>query len=196
MSLAAARQQRPVPACPQSQFEIRGLDFGPMGRGASELRTCGLSDRHCSPRATWPCNAQAVRHTAVTGQFYVPVIPIRFANTDTTTSFPVSEYQDLFFSAVPVTRPYSVKTYYEQLSNGLIQMTGTVFPWVRTDSTDVYYEDDCNGIGVYGPCPHARSRFAEMIYVVLNEASTGPDSATVWAQFDTTVRMGLQLRRR
>ncbi len=57
--------------------------------------------------------------------------------------------------------PYSLKSFYEQLSNGNLTVEGRVFPWVISDTTDTYYEDGCNGIGVLAPCPsRAVSRMA------------------------------------
>ncbi len=121
----------------------------------------------------------------VTGSFFIPVVPILFSNTDTTTIHQVSEYQNLLFSANPVGLPYSVKTYYEQLTHNRIAMSGTVFPWVHVDSSDTYYEDSCHGVGADGQtCPNGGNRFAEMILQALGKVSSGADSATVWAEFD------------
>jgi M6 family metalloprotease-like protein/uncharacterized repeat protein (TIGR02543 family) len=175
------------PRARPGQFEIRGMDF--RARGGWRQRSANVRAQRQSLLATGNLamlNSQVpgMAGTVVTGQFFVPVVPILFANTDTTTIHPVSEYQDLFFSPNPAGRPYSVKTYYEQLTHNRITMSGTVFPWVRVDSSDTYYEDNCNGVGVGAQCPHGGEPFAEMILQALSKASSGADSATVWAQFD------------
>jgi M6 family metalloprotease-like protein len=119
----------------------------------------------------------------VTGRVIVPVIPIAFQNAPP--PFPVSQYEDLFFSPAPTGRPYSLKTFYEQLSNGNITVDGRVFPWVTADSVATYYEDGCNGIGVLQPCP-ARpvSRLGELLLRTLDVVSTGSAGSTTWSQFD------------
>ncbi|HEU5304936.1 MAG TPA: immune inhibitor A domain-containing protein, partial [Gemmatimonadales bacterium] len=89
--------------------------------------------------------------TKVTGQVIVPVLPIAFRNV--APPFPRSEYEELLFSSAPLGRPYSLKSFYEQLSNGNLTISGRVLDWVTADSNDTYYEDGCNGIGVLAPCP-------------------------------------------
>jgi M6 family metalloprotease-like protein len=175
------------PRAERGQFEIRGLDF--RSRGAWRVKAANIRARRQALLASGNFTALnslalGASASAVTGQFYVPVVPIRFSNTDTTTLYSPAQYQSLFFSPTTDSLPYSLKTFYEQLSNGRISMSGTVFPWVRADSTDVYYEDGCNGVGVKGPCPDGGARFGSMLLAALAKISSGPDSLTVWAQFD------------
>lgn len=176
-----------TPRARRGQFEIHGMDFRPKGAWRQRVANIRaqrqallLSGNIAQLNAAGP----AMAGTVVTGDFRVPVIPIRYSNTDTTTLFTPAEYQDLFFAAVPVGRPYSLKTYYEQLSNGLITMSGTVFPWVAVSNTDLYYEDGCNGIGATNPCPNGGARFGSMLLDALNAVSNRADSSTVWAQYD------------
>jgi M6 family metalloprotease-like protein len=117
------------------------------------------------------------------GRVYVPVLPIAFRNVPA--AYPTSQYEHLFFTSQPVGRPYSLKSFYEQVSNGNITVTGRVFDWVIADSTDTYYEDGCNGIGVLAPCP-ARpvSRFGELLVGALTTVSQGAEGSTVWNDFD------------
>jgi hypothetical protein len=65
-------------------------------------------------------------------------------------------------------------------------MDGTVFPWVKADSTAAYYENGCNGVF----CADL-SRFGSMIVGALGEVSGGADSLTVWAQYDNDGPDGL-----
>jgi M6 family metalloprotease-like protein len=113
----------------------------------------------------------------------VPVIPIAFSNT--APPFPVRRYEELFFSPAPAGRPYSLKTFYEQLSNGSITVDGRVFPWVIADSASSYYEDGCNGIGVLAPCPpRPVSRLGELLLTTLEAVSAGSGAAATWSEFD------------
>ena len=184
---AATPAEAQYPRARPGQFEVRGMDF--RAKGGWRQRSANVRAQRQALLANGNIallNAAApgMAGTVVTGSFKVPVVPIRYSNTDTTTLFTTAEYQDLFFSPAPSTRPYSVKTYYEQLSNGLITMSGTVFPWVRADSTDLYYEDGCNGVGVTNSCPNGGTRFGSMLLGALAKVSNGADSSTVWAQFD------------
>jgi M6 family metalloprotease-like protein len=119
----------------------------------------------------------------VAGRVIVPVIPIAYRNV--APPFPASRYNDLFFSPAPTNRPYSLRTFYEQLSNGNLTVDGRIFDWVVADSNDTYYEDGCNGIGVLAPCPQRPvSRFGELLLRTLEAVSQGPSASTVWSQFD------------
>ena len=180
---AAAQYPRARPG----EFEVHGLDFRPEGawrRRAATIRASRQALLASGSFAQMNVRGVGMAGMAVTGNFRLPVVPIRYSNTDTTTLFPVAQYQERLFSSAPVGVPYSVKTYYEQLSNGNITITGTVFPWVAADSTDVYYEDSCNGIGVDIQCPHGYTRLGALLLGALAKVSNGPDSLTVWAQFD------------
>ncbi len=187
LALAAVTSaEAQYPRARVGQFEVRGFDFRP--RGAWRKQTADIraarqrllaAGNMALLNASSPSSAEAV-----TGNFKVPVVPIRFSNTDTLTLFATAEYQDLLFAPVPVGRPYSLKTYYEQLSNGNITMSGTVFPWTRADSTAAYYENGCNGVGVQNPCSDGGARFGTMLLGALAKVSSRADSLTVWADFD------------
>ena len=188
LALAAvqpAEAQFPRPR--KGTFELPGMDFRPRGawrQRSANVRAQRQALLNAGNFAMLNSQVPGMAGTVVTGSFNIPVVPILFSNIDSTTVHPVSEYQNLFWSANPVGRPYSVKTYYEQLTHGRITMSGTVFPWVHVDSSDTYYEDNCNGVGVGATCPHGGEPFAEMILQALGKVSSGADSATVWAQFD------------
>jgi M6 family metalloprotease-like protein len=189
-TLTAVRPaQAQYPRARRGQFELRGLDF--RARGAWRQRTANIRAQRQALLAAGNLAMLNARvpglAPVVTGNFQLPVVPIHFSNTDTTALFLTSDttaLKDLFFSPAPVGRPYSVKTYYEQLSNGFITMAGRVFPWVRADSTDLYYEDGCNGIGVLNTCPNGGARLGAMLLGALAKVSNGADSSTVWARFD------------
>ena len=184
--LTPASLQAQYPRARRGQFEVRGMDFRPDGawrKRAAAVR----ATRHRLLRAgafeALNSNASSALPGKVTGNVFVPVLPIAFRNVPA--PFPASQYDHLFFTALPVGRPYSLKTFYEQASNGNITVSGRVLDWVTADSTDTYYEDGCNGIGVLAPCPpRAVSRFGELLLGALNTVSQGSEGATVWSGFD------------
>lgn len=185
--LAPAALQAQYPRARRGQFEVRGLDFrrdGAWRKRVTAVRTA--RHRLLRARAFAALNsvaASAAGTDRVTGRVFVPVLPIAFRNVSP--PFPASQYDDLFFSALPIGRPYSLKTFYEQVSNGNISIGGRVLEWVIADSTDTYYEDGCNGIGVLAPCPtRAVSRFGELLLGALNVVSQGPQGTTLWGVFD------------
>jgi M6 family metalloprotease-like protein len=139
-----------------------------------------------------PALVQGVAATAVTGGFYIPVIAIEYR--DAGLRFPVSEYQRVLFSPAPLDRPYSLKTYYEELSRGRISLDGLVFRPIRVDSNAAFYTDGCNGITISGltSCPsRPRNRMGEMLVTVLDSLSTGPGGDTIWSRYDNDGPDGL-----
>jgi M6 family metalloprotease-like protein len=163
------------------------MDFRPEGAWRSRVAAV-RSTRHRWLRAgavdalnlSAPTAAGGSR---VTGRVIVPVIPIAFVNVPP--PYPVERYQDLFFSSGRADGSYSLKTFYEQLSNGNITVDGQVFPWVTADSTDDYYEDGCNGIGVLAPCPtRPVSRFGQLLLRTLDVVSQGASGTSIWSQYD------------
>jgi M6 family metalloprotease-like protein len=185
--LAPGVLQAQYPRARRGQFEVSGLDF--RRDGGWRKRVAAIrSDRHRLLRAGAFATLNLSAPTAagaskVAGRVIVPVIPIAFRNAPP--PFPVSRYEELFFSPAPVGQPYSLKTFYEQLSNGNITVDGRIFPWVTADSADTYYEDGCNGIGVLAPCPpRPVSRFGELLLRTLDIVSSGSAAATAWSEFD------------
>jgi len=175
---AAAQFPRP----PRGQFEIRGLDFRPDG--AWRKQAARVSQTRRALMAAGDVSAlnspMSFAPTAVAGTYNVPVLPIDFS--DAPAPFPASNYSDVLFNPAPATRPYSVRSFYQQLSNGLVTINGVVRPWTRVDSTSAYYEDGCNGVGVGTTCAHGGTRFAELLISTLQH---NDDGTFDWSQFDT-----------
>lgn len=182
------------PRARRGQFEVTGMDFrrdGAWRKRVSAIRSA--RHRLLKAGALSMLNRSAPTGAAghkVTGRVIIPVVPIAFRNV--APPFPAAQYHDLFFSPNPVGRPYSLKTFYEQVSNGNITVDGRIFDWVIADSSDVYYEDGCNAIGVLNPCP-ARpvNRFGQLLLRTLDVISQGPTGTTVWSQFDNDGPDGL-----
>lgn len=136
--------------------------------------------------------------TAVSGAFHLPVIAIAYKNVGVPYSTP--DYQCVLFSQTPGAcvppgdRPYSVATYYEEMSQRRISMDGVVFAPVTMDSVAAYYTDGCKGITIPGrtTCP-ARSpnRMAAMLVAALDSISNRPGGDAVWNPFDNDGPDGL-----
>jgi len=167
------------PRARRGQFEVRGFDFRPDGawrKRTFQIRQYRQQLLRSGAMAT--LNAGPVG-TRVSGSFNIPVLPVTFSNV--APPFTVAQYQDVLFNPVPTAHPYSVKTFYEQVSNNALQINGVVQNWVTADSADTYYEDNCNGIGVLNPCPHGGTRMGQLLLEVLQ---TNDAAGLDWGQFD------------
>ena len=130
--------------------------------------------------------------TAVTGAFHIPVIAIAYR--DVTIPYPTAEYQRILWSRSPGDRPYTVTTYYEELSHHRISLDGVVFEPVRMDSVAAYYTDGCNGITISGvtSCPaRTVNRMGAMLVAALDSISNRPGFQDAWAPFDNDGPDGL-----
>ncbi|HET8625101.1 MAG TPA: hypothetical protein VFM14_16180, partial [Gemmatimonadales bacterium] len=129
------------------RFEVRGLDF--RSTGAWRNRATPVRDQRRAllrVGALGRLNAPAVPGFAVTrlrGTFRVPVLLVRPSNVGE--PFPLSRYQSLLFDDLPADRPYSLRSFYTQVSNGNVQIQGVVRGWWLAPQTNSYYEDGCNG---------------------------------------------------
>jgi M6 family metalloprotease-like protein len=83
--------------------------------------------------------------TAVQGTLRIPVL-IGIFKDSTHTFLPDSADLDsvLFNTGTPP--PYSVTTYYDEVSNGLVTVTGDIIGWFTVDSASTYYEGTGNGL--------------------------------------------------
>jgi len=109
------------------------------------------------------------------GDLNVPVFLVLYANTDSTavvTSLPRSAMEARLYgtNAAP---PYSIHTYYKELSNDSLHVNGTVFDWTRVSGTDTYYEAGCNGLCL-----------AADIAGMIREMVQAQDAAVDYGQFD------------
>ena len=126
-----ARRVRVARARAQARGDFRSLN------SALALRAAGAALR-----------AQAAASaTAISGVIRVPYFLVGFRNTDPATLRPIAAYDTaLTFATPPPGRPYTVRTYYEEMSNGLLSLQGQVLPRVALDSNDTWYEGNCNAL--------------------------------------------------
>jgi len=95
-----------------------------------------------SARAALRAGLKVAPETAVvSGTTYAPVVMVTFSDTGAD-PYPVSDLQTQLFDG-----PWPTGTmteYYDEISYGNLNVTGTVFDWVELDETDTYY--GCNGL--------------------------------------------------
>jgi M6 family metalloprotease-like protein len=155
----AALAASPRPGLAQSDFhprwEIPGFDFAPSGvwrgraRRIAQSRAALLSQRAFSRlnAALAPALAGPAPSTvALTGTLKVPAILMRFA--DTPAPFQPASYDTVLFSTTPPSgRPYTIRTFYEQLSRGAFSMQGQVLGWAALSKPEASYTGGTNCTG-------------------------------------------------
>jgi M6 family metalloprotease-like protein len=191
--LVPSALQAQYPRARRGQFEVQGFDFRHDGGWRTRVAAV-RSARHRWLRegALGALNlaSPALGGGKVAGKVIVPVLPIAFRNV--APPFSVTRYQEILFSPAPSGRAYSLRSFYRQLSNGSLTVDGRVLNWVTADSSDTYYEDGCNGIGVLAACPvRPVSRFGELLLQALDVVSRGSGGDTIWSGFDNDGPDGL-----
>lgn len=139
---SAAAQQQLSP-----RWEIPGFDFHANGvwraraRAVARARAALLARRDfLSLNAPLANGATLGGATAVSGTLLVPAILLRYKDTNLSSLRDTGQYTTVLFGTVPPGgRPYTIRTFYEQLSNGLFSMQGRVLGWAVLDSNEVTY---------------------------------------------------------
>ena len=135
--------------------ELPGLDFSPNGvwraraREVRRYRAALLSQRAFStlnaPFAagapvTLPRTPQASPPQVVSGTLNVPVIMLRFKDSPVSPYLPADYNHVLFDSPTPpFGRPYTYRTYYQELSNGLLDIQGLTYGPTTLTNNEVAY---------------------------------------------------------
>ena len=120
---------------------------------------------------------------AVGGTLYAPAFLVKYKNTSAD-PFPASQYTDVLFGATaPAGRPYSLRTFYEEMSDSMFSVQGQVVGWTTLDSNDTWYEGSCNGDVICSGGGHVPQ--------LILEAVQKNDAAVDYGQFDNDGADGL-----
>ena len=77
--------------------------------------------------------------TVISGVLKVPAILFRYKDSPAPT-FVAADYDAVLFAATPSGgRPYTYRSYYNQLSNGVFDIQGATYGYANLDSNEVYY---------------------------------------------------------
>ncbi len=149
-------QQTPPP---RVRREIPGFDFRKDGvwrrqaRAVRAVRARLLSRRNFgalnAPMAA--AGAPLASGAAVSGVLRVPAILFKFKDTPAAQLRTATQYNQVLFAASPTGasagRPYTYRSYYEQLSNGLLSVQGQTYGYAALDSNEVTYTGGSNCTG-------------------------------------------------
>ena len=164
-SISAAQDQR------HPRWEIPGFDFRtdgvwrPQARAVrakrAQLRAAGrfseLNMRVARVAPLGQVGGPQPSPTVVSGVLKVPAILFRYKNSPPA-PFNPADYDDVLFAATPAGaaagRPYTYRSFYNQLSNGVFDIQGHTYGWANLDSNEVYYTGgtnaDCVAANPYG----------------------------------------------
>ena len=173
-------QNQPVHA-----WEPKGFDFSPDGVWRKKARQVIAARAAAMARADFlslnrPLSlaAPAPSPLAVTGVLRIPVLLVRFKDTDTSALYTPGAYDSVLLATTPPTgRPYTVFTFYQEISRGLLQVQGVVIGWITLDSANAWYAGpgSCDGLGT---CGHVAQLIREA--VMYADSTQHLD----WGQFD------------
>jgi M6 family metalloprotease-like protein len=176
---------------PMAGREKPGFDFRPngvwrtKGRAVSQTRANLLArgdiDALNAPMRTGSAPSAA----AVTGVLRVPVVIFSFQNSPVAEPVTATALDEaLFGAAAPAGRPYSLRSFYEQMSNGAFSIQGDVFPWVKLKNPEDSYTGPANGCNG-GPCNGINSGAAiAAMQAGMAEAIDSLDAAVNFSQYD------------
>ena len=134
-------------ASPHPRWEIPGFDFRKDGVWRAKARAVRATRARLLAGAQFSVmNQRAPRGTTsatvVTGVLEVPAILFRYKDSPGPL-FTVADYNDVLFGATPTGaaagRPYTYRSFYQQLSNGDFDIQGSAFNYVLLDSNEVWY---------------------------------------------------------
>jgi immune inhibitor A len=117
---------------------------------------------------------------AVSGSFHFPVLLGLFSD-GTHVTLPDSTTLDNILFNTAAAPPYSIPTYYDELSNGLLTVSGDIVNWVTVNSASTWYEGTTNGL-----YPHPDSaRTGDFIEELLDAADAAIDFSQYASDSDT-----------
>ena len=126
------------------RWEIPGFDISKDGgwrvkaRRVAAERARLLRGHDFQALNAAPAGAPAAATTVVSGTIYVPVV--LFYYQDVPIGPDIAQYDEALFSTTPpLGRPYTLRTYYDQLSDAQLTMLGQAIGWALLDSNEVAY---------------------------------------------------------
>jgi M6 family metalloprotease-like protein len=135
-------------ASPHPRWEIPGFDFRKDGVWRARARSVKATRSRLFAGAQFSMlNSRSAlgttSATTVSGVLKVPAILIRYKDSPTPTTFTAANYNDVLFGATPAGaaagRPYTYRSFYQQLSNSLLDIQGTTYDYTSLDSNEVFY---------------------------------------------------------
>ncbi|HWA39986.1 MAG TPA: M6 family metalloprotease domain-containing protein, partial [Gemmatimonadales bacterium] len=186
----ALAQGVPIPP-PPGRREIPNIDISRDGGWREKTRRVRAARTAALARGDLRALNAPGSAMVVSGTYVVPIVFVSFSDTSVTPGVtPVvgdtGLYRPLFFSANPMAeatpRPYSLKTYYEELANHNIVIQGDLFGWITTPYTYAFVGQNCAGV-FCGSLANIQSHFGAFLRAALDSLNV-PGHQVDWGQFD------------
>lgn len=137
--------------------------------------------------------APSAAAVAVSGVLRVPALLIKYRDTPAAQMRAAAEYDQVLFAATPPSgRPYTYRSFYEQLSTGLLSIKGQTYGAVTLDSNEVRYaggtSTQCQKENPFGSS-NCNGLFSDSAVLAmqngLREALAKIDGSVDWTQYDS-----------
>ncbi len=193
---ALASAQRPSTSGLIPGWERTGRDFAPNGVWRSKGRAVAAARAQALARGDFanlaaPMMGGAPRgsSSAVGGVLRMPALLFSFATTAVPEPFPTTEYAAALYGATPPTgRSYTLRTFYEQMSNSVFSMQGDVFGWTALPLSEASYTGQpgaCPGAPNAGNCNGVWSNASfALLQNALVATAAAQDAAVDYGQYD------------
>jgi M6 family metalloprotease-like protein len=128
-----------------------------------------------------PMRFLATSPAALSGTLRVATVLVGFSDVDLSNfPFQAAHYDSVFYTTTPFRgRPYTLRTLYHEMSNGLLTIDGKSYGWVSGSNPRAYYLDACGSENALN-CPTGRSRIWELFTSALQQL----DPVVDFGQFD------------
>ena len=117
-------------------------------------------------------SAAGPEQVAVSGTVRIPVVPVFYSNVPAPAAVSSNRIKQILFSG-PNPPDGTVTDFYQEMSYGLLTVTGDVFPYVGLPQNDTHYEGTANGLSPDGNVPE-----------LIQQAIAGVDAAVDFGQYD------------
>lgn len=180
-------QARPIPPAP-GRREIPNLDISPNGGWRAKVRKVQTARRAALARGDLRALNAPGFAMAVQGELSMPVVFLAYGDTTVTPGVtPVigdtGLYRSVFFGT-DTAASYSLKTYYEQLSNGALTIDGSLFGWINTGKTYAGVGQNCAAV-FCSSIVVVRANFGQFLKAALDSLNGVNGAPQVnWGQFD------------
>ncbi len=207
--MAGRALQAPTPPPPRIRREIPGFDFRKDGVWRRQARAVRAARHRLLATRNFPAlnaplqtggrtplsgAAPQAAGPVVSGQLRVPAIVFKYKDTPAAQVRTTPEFDQVLFAPSPTGasagRPYTYASYYAEISNGLLTVSGATFGYAALDSNEVTYtglpgsctgnpypgSTDCNGL--------FSNNAVSRMQAGLLEALRKVDAQVDWTQYD------------
>ena len=175
-------------------WEVPGFDFRPNGAWRVKAQRVAATRRQLIANRSFsvlnaPPGGASASATTVTGTLTVPAVFFGYSNTDAQFMRDTAQYSNVLFGTIGGGGgPNTLRTYYEEMSDGRFHLTGNVMGWAHLNAPETNYTGgtSCTGNG-FGTTNCNGIWSAAAVFAMQNgfrEALAQVDALVDFGQFD------------